>query len=535
MWSPFGLIAAWTVLQTYLAVSASPVSRAGPLVKLQNGTLEGLYNPTYHQDIFLGIPYASPPVGSLRLQKPTPPKAWNGTKMADSHGPWCMGNSMHLAGFSQTMPEDMSEDCLHLNIVRPSGTHANAKLPVLAWIHGGGLIEGSANDLRNNGSFLVRNSVQMNLPILFISFNYRLGVFGILAGSALENAGLTNLALRDQRQALIWIQENIARFGGDPSRVTIMGESAGAFSVGSHLLAYGGRDDGLFGAAIAESGGPFPFGLAASNETQNEAVFNGVLSTVGCTDAADPLECIRNAPANLLNSVNQPATTFTVDGDILPDTNMRLLDDGRFVRVPILTGSNRNEGTAFEALFMPNPINTYEDFSANIKAYLERVTIDEQMIQAWSKLYQEEIDDPSAAGLGMVLSNPGFESGSEYGKMSLLLGDLLFAAGRRLTNQLWYDNGVPSYSYFFDTVTANVDAKTLGVSHYQEIPYVFGNMDGVGWEVNPFPTEPSLRRKHEKVAEIMSHMWISFATTGSPNNHQGLNLPFGCLICVELH
>lgn len=534
MWPSFGLNAAWTVLQTYVVVSASPVSRASPVVKLQNGTLAGLYNPTYHQDLFFGVPYASPPVGSLRFHKPTPPKAWNGTKMADSHGPWCMGNSLHLAGFSQTMPENMSEDCLHLNIVRPSGTHVNAKLPVLAWIHGGGFIEGSANDLRNNGSFLVRNSVQMNSPIIFVSFNYRLGVFGLLAGSALENAGSTNLALRDQRQALIWIQENIGRFGGDPSRVTLMGESAGAFSVGSHLLAYGGRNDGLFRAAIAESGGPFPFALVATNETQREAEFNVVLSTVGCTDAADPLDCIRDTPAELLNTATPPQT-FIVDGDILPNTSMRLLDDGRFVRVPILTGSNRNEGTSFMALFMPNPINTYADFSANIKAFLDNPNIDEKMIQAWAQLYQEEIDNPSAAGLGTVLPDPGLEFGSEYGKMSLLLGDLMFTAGRRVTNQAWHDNGVPSYSYFFDTVTANVDAETLGAAHYQEIPYVFGNVDGVGWEVNPFPTEPSLRRKHEKLAEIMSHMWISFVTTVSPNNHQGLNSPFGCFICVELH
>ncbi|KAK7398673.1 hypothetical protein QQX98_011944 [Neonectria punicea] len=184
---------------------AVPVATARPLagqrtpvVTTRNGTLVGVYSPPYHQDFFLGVPYASAPVGNLRFHRPTPPQAWNGTKAVSAYGPWCMGNSLNLAGFSQNSTSQMSEDCLHLNIIRPTGLSTKAQLPVLVWIHGGGWDEGSANDQRYNGTFIVQQSVRMHSPVVFVSFNYRLGIFGMMAGSVIEQAGLTNLVLHDQ-------------------------------------------------------------------------------------------------------------------------------------------------------------------------------------------------------------------------------------------------------------------------------------------------------------------------------------------------
>lgn len=218
----------WLGLQTADTVNAHPTSCSSPpVVTIKNGTLKGSYNPNYDQDFFLGVPYAAPPVSDLRFQLPAPPTPWNKIRNADTYGPWCLGNSLGLTGFSKDTLSLESEDCLHANVIRPAGTNAGAKLPVLAWIQGGGWDEGSSADQRYNGSFLFSHSVAMDSPILFVSFNYRLGIFGTLAGPAIEEAGLTALLLRDQRQAFAWIQENIASFGGDPSRVTVFGESAG--------------------------------------------------------------------------------------------------------------------------------------------------------------------------------------------------------------------------------------------------------------------------------------------------------------------
>ena len=147
----------------------------------------------------------------------------------------------------------VSEDCLYLNVIRPAG-YENQNLPVGIWIHGGGLSMGGTRDERYNLSFIVDNSVQIGKPIIGVSIAYRLTAWGFLQSSEVSGSGNTNIGLRDQRLALHWLQENIHAFGGDRSKVTIWGESAGAGSVGWHITAYNGRDDGLFRAGIMESG-----------------------------------------------------------------------------------------------------------------------------------------------------------------------------------------------------------------------------------------------------------------------------------------
>ncbi|KAI9170559.1 Lipase [Paramyrothecium foliicola] len=489
---------------------ASPNSTA-PLVNLKDGTLIGVHNLAYDQDFFLGVPYASPPVGDLRFRRPIPPRPWNGSRVADSYGPWCMGNSIDLAGFSQKLTGNMSEDCLHLNLIRPARTPPSAKLPVLVWIHGGGFDDGSANDGRSNGTFLVQSSVAMGSPVIFVSLNYRLGVFGMLAGSAIEREGATNLFLHDQRQALTWVQENIGAFGGDASRVTIMGESAGAASVGLHLVAYGGRGDGLFSAAIAQSGGPFTTAPGYRNTTQREDDFRMVLNVTGCAETTDSLTCLRHVAAESIRTAAlHVPRSFTIDGDILPEDNVRLLRDGRFVRVPLLIGSTRNEGTSFVQQLMSAPFVTDEDFLAFVLTAWGSPTLPLSVLQAWTRWYQDDIDEPSAAGLGTVDSHPGQEFGPGYGRATLWMGDFMFTAGRRAASQAWAKWGVPSYSYFFDAVPANANPETLGAAHFLEIPYTFGNLEGVGWESNPFPSESRLKAKHRKLAEVMSRMWLSF-------------------------
>lgn len=210
------------------------------------------------------------------------------------------------------------------------------------------------NCRRYNLSFIVQNSVAIGKPIIGVSANYRLSALGFLFSSEVAGSGNTNLGLRDQRLALHWLQENIAAFGGDHTKVTIWGESAGAFDVGMHLVAYGGRDDKLFRAAIMESGNPIAY--TALNGTQSyQPLYDGLVQAVGCSDEIDTLQCLRTVPIAQLNNITQNApynVSFqaTIDGDFIENYTSIQLADGRFVHVPIISGFNTDDGTLFAAM-----------------------------------------------------------------------------------------------------------------------------------------------------------------------------------------
>lgn len=234
---------------------AGPTKRqnepSAPTANVRNGTLVGRYAPAYDEDYFLGIPFAQPPVGDLRFRPPQPlNESWSGERNATEYSPQCIGYGMD----TWSQGNYVSEDCLTLNVVRSTGSGTG--LPVLVWIHGGGFVMGGSSDHRYNQSFIVQQAALAGNPIIAVSINYRLAEWGFLYGQAVQDSGNTVLGFRDQRLALQWVQENIKAFGGDPSRVTIQGESAGGTSIAALLLAYGGRDDGLFSGAIAESGPP---------------------------------------------------------------------------------------------------------------------------------------------------------------------------------------------------------------------------------------------------------------------------------------
>ncbi|KZM24684.1 uncharacterized protein EKO05_0007075 [Ascochyta rabiei] len=489
-------------------------------VKLKTGTLEGVFSEAYDQDFFLGVPYAKPPVGDLRFRRPQRADAWEGVRAAHEYGSWCYGVSIRLAGFSQNNTGPMSEDCLTLNIVRPAHTPGKAKLPVAVWIHGGGYSEGGSADQRYNGSFLVQESVQMGNGIIFVSFNYRLGIFGLMAGPVLEQTGDTNIAIHDQRMALTWIQENISKFGGDPDHVTIFGESAGAASVGFHLIAHGGRDSGLFHAAIAHSGGPYSYN-AFTNATQRRQEFQNTLGHANCTAATDALACLRSVPAAALNGLNSFVTPYPIlDGDLVEDYSSKLLAKGAFRKVPLLIGTNRNEGSAFLRLFRPTGVTTETDFFSFIQEHNPGQTLPQAMLRSWSDEYKDEIFDNSIGGLGTISANPGPGYGAFYGKSTLWIGDLLFTAGRRFTNQMWSKHGVPSYSYLFDTVPANLDPAIAGSAHFSDVCFAFGNLEGLGYSVSPLGTSGSPQNEVlRRLAKHMSRMWISFFVHKTPNHH----------------
>lgn len=186
-----------------------------PTVTIKNGTIAGLHSSQYNQDFFLGVPFAQPPVGDLRFRTPRSiDTRFLSTLSATQYASECVGYGGDQIGYP------VSEDCLYYNVIRPSG-YEHQSLPVGVWIHGGGFAEGGTRDQRYNLSFIVQNSVEMGNPIIGVSIAYRLHAWGFLASQEVVGAGQTNLGLRDQRLALHHLQENIAAFGGDPTKVTI--------------------------------------------------------------------------------------------------------------------------------------------------------------------------------------------------------------------------------------------------------------------------------------------------------------------------
>ncbi|WP_099022890.1 carboxylesterase/lipase family protein [Mycolicibacterium palauense] len=306
------------------------------LVHTRTGALRGQIAPDHL--LFQDIPYAAPPVGPLRWQPPRPAPPWPGVRDAASSGPRCIQDSRVDPGFGRTS----NEDCLSLNVWSPTGASA---LPVMVWIHGGGFVNGS-------GDIYDAEWLTTKGHMVVVTVNYRLGAPGFLAHPDLgppDEVG--NYGLADQQAALRWVRDNIAAFGGDPAKVTIAGESAGAMSVCDHLVAPGSQ--GLFRAAILQSG---PCQVQA-DPVVAQRVSREYARAVGCGDPSTTARCLRALPAAALVD---PPWYLRIGTDRLsgPVTGTRMLPmdpptairAGRAARVPVLIGSNADEFTLFMAL-----------------------------------------------------------------------------------------------------------------------------------------------------------------------------------------
>lgn len=519
-------------------------SSAPPSVTVKNGSYTGLHNSYYNQDFFLGIPYAQPPINDLRFRVPQSlNESWSTSKPATEYPPFCVGYG------TDDFEQETDEDCLYLNVIRPSSIPLNASLPVAFWIHGGGFFEGGSGDARYNLSFIVQNSVDMGTPMIGVSVQYRLSAFGFLGGSEMLETGNTNIGYRDQRLALQWVNENIGSFGGDKDKVTIWGESAGAASVGAQVLAYNGRDDGLFRAAISESGGPavlfFPTDYpGAYNSTTPQRFFTSLVANTTCayllglnTTATDSLECLRKLPFSELNEVLNTTSSRGfgpffpyIDNDFIADYPSKQLSSGNFVRVPYLIGTNTDEGTAFGSGYGPNGtgVNTDSEFSdvlnstglltgssANLeiqKLYPNDQSVGIPSLEMYPELYTPE--NPLTAQVGL-----------QYRRVCAYMGDLVMQAPRRLTSHSWTKFGVPVYTYRFDVLVNGVAAST-GATHFQEVAFVFNNTQGLGYDtlvaVNPFA---NVTQNYFSLAQEMSQRWVGFIVHGVPNGETGVSWP----------
>ncbi|KAJ7876624.1 alpha/beta-hydrolase [Mycena leptocephala] len=491
-----------------------------PTVNIDNGTVVGVDLPQFGQSLFLGIPYAQPPVGDLRLRPPRSINASFGELDASAYGAHCW--SAFTTGIDDNSPFINSEDCLTLNVIRPHGISDEAPVPVLVWIHGGGLA-----DLRYNGTYLVQASVANGKPIVFVSINYRLASLGFLGGKALAEDGSLNLGLRDQRLALHWVQENIAKFGGNPNKVTIHGERralSGGTSVHAQIIAYSGRDDKLFNQAIVQSdpwGGNFSLpDFSIYQATYDSLLTNTDCSSTGNSSESAQLSCIRALPIDQFRQFSVGYTGMLIDGDFLNvEGILPAYLAGKWVKVAFLVGSNTDEGRTFA----PSGANTTADVEFYIGLAVPAEHLDEAL-----RLY------PNVPGLGCPFNTGDFQldpvqngvyatPGTQNKRLAAVYGDAFTAAGPRwLAQQV--SSQVPFWKYRFNHIPY---AVTFGIEdyigHFIEVAYVFNsqNNDTDFWIKNQF--HATYLGAGAPIADrflgvSMSRAWASFAATGDPNN-----------------
>ncbi|GAA6039277.1 hypothetical protein JCM8097_003240 [Rhodosporidiobolus ruineniae] len=460
-------------------------STTSPTVDVRNGTLQGRYEPGFDQDIFLNIPYAAPPTGDLRLANPTPAVGWNDTRDATSWGNVCPGSGISSTP-NATLAQNyvLDEDCLNINIIRPSGVAEGDDLPVLFWIYGGGFVQGTANDPRYNGSYLVQRSVETGQPIIFASINYRLGAFGFPAGESAANTDSLNLGIKDQRRALHWVQENIAAFGGAPDKVTIWGQSAGGMSVTLQLLAYRGRNDGLFRGAFIDSG---IFAYQNNTLDSQQAGWASFLTATGCTDNDDELSCLRAVPyadyySAWLNSSFNP-TPFP-DGKLIYQQNILAIQAGEVATVPVVIGATRDEATCgFGNVFKGNSNNSLDGLLA---VYPD----------------DNEIGCPFGTGDGVV------STGLQDKRSNAMWTDGVHAGSRYFAQQFSWK--APVWSWRFHQVPQN-STIDQGSAHANELPYIFRVLERT-------PRTPLGNRPGDLDLSLkMQDYWINFVNHLSPN------------------
>ncbi|KAI5362182.1 putative carboxylesterase, type B, carboxylesterase type B, active, alpha/Beta hydrolase [Septoria linicola] len=493
---------------TFVAAAAiSSSSYGAPTVTVKNGTIAGVHKSNYNQDYFLGIPFAQPPIGQLRFRNPQSINAsYDGVLQATEYAPECYGYGSDQLGYP------VAESCLYLNVVRPSGFE-NEILP------GGGLSQGGTRDERYNLTFIVQNSVEIGKPIIGVSIAYRLGPWGFLQSQEVSGSGNTNIGLRDQRLALHWLSENLAAFGGDKDKVTIWGESAGAASVGWHLTAYNGRDDGIFRAGIMQSGNPVNYGSYATN-VRYQPQYDALVEATNCSAATDTLDCLREVPsdtlANLFSTTPSLANGWNpiVDGNFIQRWASIQLAEGAFVKVPVIDGANTDEGTSFG----PRGIDTDEDFqryatNSSQGTYVPGV-FGPEVLAAYPN--EPEYYIPPVEEIGNFTYPESY--GAQYRRSAAYAGDVTFHANRRGTVETWAANGIPAYSYRFNTIPAGISSLG-GVGHFQEVAFVFDNTAGLGYDeehstVNPFENKT---KNFYDLADYMSKSWASFIYDLDPN------------------
>ncbi|KAJ6442542.1 carboxylesterase family protein [Purpureocillium lavendulum] len=462
---------------------------------------------------WLGIPYASPPLGELRWRPPAEPHPWTEPLAAIDFGGICAQEEGSFPGFGHN---STSEDCLYLNVYAPLSTQCEARLPVMVWLHGGGLFQGASSDY--DPSALVKQG-----KVVFVSFNYRVNLFGFFSHPSVngEDHACGNYGIMDQQAALRWVQRNIGAFGGDSNNVTIFGESAGAISVSAHIAS--SASAGLFHKAIVQSGGSpisFPHPSVESFEESGVAL----ATAAGCEDqTADALRALSAAQLIKVNSVPKGefgTTRFPFglmeEGVIIPRNMRQRFLDGDFNKAPLMIGVTKDEFAWFQSMI----------------ELATGLTVSEE---AYPAVLEHSITAASKSGfLGVQI--PPFESILQRYPLSdfvhparavaAAVGDagIIATSGRRSARVI--KKFVPTvFAYEFDVEDAPASWPSVsfphGSAHAQELQFLFPGFHGASGAVNP------LTAAQEELSSKMVSYWTSFARTGSPNGDDGpSDLPY---------
>ena len=465
------------------------------IIEVHSGKVQG-YKESFNGTegfSFRGIPYAADTSGQNRWKAPQDPIPWTDTFDAKFFGPQCPQFRMGEGGFRGAIADAYgvempieetpveSEDCLRLNIFSPN-VNSYEKRPVMVWIHGGALRYGSGDPYLPDGI--------LKKGHLLVTINYRLGELGFLAHPTLNDSDeklKTNFGLLDQIKALEWVQQNIEKFGGDSSNVTIFGESAGGLSVAALLVSP--LSKGLFQKAIVQSGGFAR--MRFHSETVSEEGISGATLGVsfgnkcGVSEGPDQLEKMRTLPVDevIKNGIGFPSSILVDDVSMLSNI-IEGFEEGINHKVPTIIGTNSDEGTALywgsPLVDVPPPVNSKEVFK---------------------KIIEEKFEEDAETALAIY---PAKDEEQMLDSSKRLLGDSLFGAPSYYAARAMADRGGDIYFYHFNQKPSGKAGEILGAFHASEIAYVFG-VGGLG------PIEdPELSR-------IMLAYWTNFSKIGNPN------------------
>ncbi|XP_057609661.1 carboxylesterase 1D-like [Chionomys nivalis] len=470
-------------------------------------SLKGFAQPV---SVFLGVPFAKPPLGSLRFAPPQPAEPWSFVKNTTSYPPMCsqdaVGGRMLSELFTnrkENIPLQFSEDCLYLNIYTPADLTKNSRLPVMVWIHGGALVVGGASTY--DGLAL---SVHENVVV--VAIQYRLGIWGFFSTGDEHSQG--NWGHLDQVAALRWVQDNIAKFGGNPGSVTIFGGSAGAFSVSALVLSPLAKN--LFHRAISQSG----VVLIAALFTENvKPVAELVANLSGCktTTSAVMVHCLRQKTEeelietsqrmkllklDLLGNPNEtyPFLPTVVDGVFLPKTPEEILAEKSFNTVPYMVGINKQEFGWIIPMLMGHQLSENKLDQKTAKSLLWQsypiLKIPENLIQVAADKYLEWTDDP-AKKKNMFLD---------------IFADVVFNIPSVMVSRGHRDAGAPTYMYKFEyrpSFVSNMRPKSVIGDHGDELFSVFGS---------PF-LKDGASEEEINLSKTVMKFWANFARNGNPN------------------